>query len=390
MMESRSTTPRAPEDGAIFQHLQGSPLDEMAYIHQEKEKGRKVVGIYCEYAPREIILAAGALATCLCAATQDMAVQAEADLPANLCPIIKSIYGFIKTGKCPFFEASDAIVAETTCDGKKKMFEMIMHRRPTFILELTQKPHSESAFQHWLGEVRNMKAFLEETFQVEITDDRIREAIRTLNRWRDRYMGLNEFSRSDPPYIRGSERILVNQRVAASPVESHLLNEVYAELNRRREAGRAVARPGAPRILLTGTPVFLTVRKVFDLIEDCGAVVVVQEACSGVKPMYEKVSEEGDPLEAVARKYFNLPCSCFTPNTERFRLLDRLVDEFKVDAVVDLVWLACHTYNVESFQVRAWARDREKPYLKVETDFSPSDTEQLRTRIESFLEMVES
>jgi len=383
----RSATGNGAES-AVFKHLLASPAEEVAYLGQEKDKGRKVVGIYCEYAPREVILAAGAVPTCLCSVTQEMATIAEEDLPANLCPIIKASYGFIKTGRCPFFEASDAIIAETTCDGKKKMWEMIMDRHPTFILELTQKPESETAFQHWFEEVRKMKAFLEETLGVDITDDSLREAIRTMNRWRDRLMGLNEFSMSDPVYIKGGERVLVNQRVAASPVQTYLLDEVYAELESRRSSGNPAAPAGAPRILLTGVPVGLTVTKIFQLIEDSGGVVVVQESCTGVKPLYENVSEHGDPLEAIARKYFNLPCSCFTPNEERFVLLDRLVDAFKVDGIVDLVWMACHTYNVESFQVRQWAKRIDRPFLKVETDFSPSDTEQLRTRIESFLEMV--
>ncbi|MHC4469583.1 MAG: 2-hydroxyacyl-CoA dehydratase, partial [Planctomycetota bacterium] len=64
------------------------------------------------------------------------------------------------------------------------------------------------------------------------------------------------------------------------------------------------------------------------------------------------------------------------------------VEEFRIDGVVDAIWLACHTYNVESVLVRQWARDKGLPFLKVETDYSPSDTEQLRTRVESFLEMI--
>jgi benzoyl-CoA reductase/2-hydroxyglutaryl-CoA dehydratase subunit BcrC/BadD/HgdB len=377
---------KPPQD--IFKRLEKSIGEEIALAEAEKQDGRKLVGIYCEYSPREVILAAGAWPICLCGFTPSMVTVAEADLPGNLCPIIKSSYGYIKSQGCPFFESADAIVAETTCDGKKKMYELVSDRHPMFVLELTQKPDSEEAFRHWHDEVQNLRTFLERTLGEEITDAKLRDAIRLMNHRRDRLMGLNEFTKGDGVYMSGVERILVNQRIACTPLEDELLDAVYAELERRRESKEPVAAPGAPRILVTGVPIGPGVEKVIRLIEDAGGAVVVQEACTGVKPQFENVAEDGDPLEAIARKYFNLPCSCFTANEGRFLLLDRLVEEFRIDGVVDAIWLACHTYNVESVLVRQWARDKGLPFLKVETDYSPSDTEQLRTRVESFLEMI--
>jgi benzoyl-CoA reductase/2-hydroxyglutaryl-CoA dehydratase subunit BcrC/BadD/HgdB len=375
-------------NGAVFERLKSSIMEEIEYAKAEQARGRKLVGIYCEYSPRELILAAGALPVCLCGFTPSMVTVAEADLPANLCPIIKSSYGYVRSEGCPFFESADAIVAETTCDGKKKMYELISRRHPTFVLELTQKPDSETAFRHWHAEVAALKTFLERTLETEITDDALRDANRKMNARRRRLLELGAYTRTDRVYLSGVERLLVNQRIACTPLEEELLDAVFAELERRRAADEPVAGPGAPRILVTGVPIGPGVEKVVQLIEAAGGAVVVQEACTGVKPQVENVAEDGDPLEAVAAKYFHLPCSCFTPNEGRFELLERLVGEYRVQGVVDAIWLACHTYNVESLRVRQWARDRGLPFLKVETDYSPSDTEQLRTRIESFLEMI--
>jgi benzoyl-CoA reductase/2-hydroxyglutaryl-CoA dehydratase subunit BcrC/BadD/HgdB len=380
----------AQDRAAIFRHLPSSPADEVAWLRKEKKKGRKVVGIYCEYAPRELVHAAGAIPACLCAVSQETSLAAEEELPSNLCPIIKSSYGFIRLKSCPIFENCDAIVAETTCDGKKKMYELIRDRHPQYVLELTQKPGDEEAFRHWLCEISRLRTFLEEALGTKITDEALRASIRTYNAWRDRLMKLNRYSVSDPVFLAGSERILINFRMGGGPVEAAMLDDVFAELDRRVKENDPPVKKGAARILVTGVPVGLKVAKVIELLEECGGVMVVQEACTGVKPLYENVSEEGDPLEAIARKYFHLPCSCFTPNDERFRLLDQLADEFRIDGVIDLIWLACHTYNVESPRVREWAKGRNLPFLKVETDFSPSDTEQLRTRIQSFLEIIRS
>jgi benzoyl-CoA reductase/2-hydroxyglutaryl-CoA dehydratase subunit BcrC/BadD/HgdB len=77
------------------------------------------------------------------------------------------------------------------------------------------------------------------------------------------------------------------------------------------------------------------------------------------------------------------------PNKKRFELLDRLISEYKADGVVDLVWQACHTYNIESVLVKKHVSEKHKiPFIKIETDYSPSDTEQLRLRIEAFLSVA--
>jgi benzoyl-CoA reductase/2-hydroxyglutaryl-CoA dehydratase subunit BcrC/BadD/HgdB len=140
---------------------------------------------------------------------------------------------------------------------------------------------------------------------------------------------------------------------------------------------------------MTGCPTGVGVEKVVRIIEELGGAVVCQEACSGIKPIADLVEETGEPLAAIARKYLALPCSCMTPNERRTDLLRRLIPDFHVAGVVDLVWTACHTYNVESHLVRRMVTEEmHLPYLKVETDYSPSDREQLAARLEAFLELL--
>lgn len=147
-------------------------------------------------------------------------------------------------------------------------------------------------------------------------------------------------------------------------------------------------RKGAARVLLTGVPTAPETLKVVELVEECGGTVVVQEACSGWKPLDTLTSEEGDPIEAIARKHFSIPCSCLTPNPGRKELLTRLVEKFRPAAVIDLIWQACHTYNVESWSLEKHVRDKlGLPFLKLETDYSDSDRERLRVRIQTLLEM---
>ncbi|HOA05825.1 MAG TPA: double-cubane-cluster-containing anaerobic reductase [Candidatus Fermentibacter daniensis] len=372
-----------------FEYFRNSMAVESDAARALKRQGRGLVGIYCEYTPREIIMAAGAYPVCLCGTSRRTIAPAETVLPSNLCPLIKSSFGYILTNRCPFFQVCDAIVAETTCDGKKKMYELIADRKPQHILELTQKHDEDDAFRHWMSEVRKLASFLENLYGVEIADNRLRGAIRAMNRERSLLNTVFELGASDPPIVTGVETALVRYRLAG--FEPHLeMLERFVEKVRERAAGGFRAAPeGAPRVMVTGCPTGRDTLKVIEIIEQCGGIVVVQEACSGVKPTEALTPEDGDPFEAVARKHFDIPCSCMTPNTGRLDLIDRLAAKYRPDAVVDLVWHACHTYNIESWLVERHIRDSlGLSYMKVETDYSDSDRERLAVRIQTMLEMT--
>ena len=126
-------------------------------VKTAKEGGRRVAGTFCTFTPLEILDAAGMLAVSLCGMSAETIPAAEVDLPRNLCPLIKSSYGFYVSDKCPYTYFSDLIVGETTCDGKKKMYELMAERRPMHVLELPQKPNEPDAFAHWLSELERLR-----------------------------------------------------------------------------------------------------------------------------------------------------------------------------------------------------------------------------------------
>ncbi len=371
-----------------FEYFATSVGAEIDFVRAEKRRGKGVVGIYCEFTPRDLILAAGAYPICLCGSSRKTIPPAETVLPVNLCPLIKSSLGYILTNGCPFFSMADLIVAETTCDGKKKVWELIRDRKPQHILELTQKVLETEAWEHWLMEVRKLKIRLEELYQKTISDDDLRSAIAAMNRERALLRDVMEYGAEPRPVISGLELGRLRFRVSGMPEHHRMLLELKDALEERKRKGVFAAAENAPRVLVTGCPMSEGTLKVVEIIEEAGGIVVVQETCSGIKPL-DPVSEEGDPLTAIAEKHFRIPCSCMTPNTGRLELISKLAKQFNADAVVDLVWQACHTYNVESFQVGEFVRkELDLPYLKVETDYSPGDKEQIMVRIQTLLEMT--
>lgn len=358
----------------------------LEYAAAAKAQGRPIVGILCEYTPRELILAAGGVPVCLCGGDPDMIGPAENELPANLCPLIKSTYGYHVEQANPFLEMADLLVAETTCDGKKKMYELMARTRAMEILELPQKPNDPDAFRHWYAELKKFKSSLEQRFSLEITDEKLRHAIQLMNRERQLRRDLAYLMASDAPPFTGRQLLEFKSLISGIPTDLDQYALALQHLTHRQNPRNA----GKVRVLLSGVPTVHGAERVVDLIEQAGGLIVCMENCTGIKPIWDDIDDQGkDPLKAIARKYVNLPCSIMTPNSGRVELLSDLAQLFKPDCVVDLSWQACLTYDVESWRIRQWAEEAGRiPYLRISTDYAPSDSARIALRLEALFETV--
>lgn len=364
-------------------------------IKEAHEAGKKVVGMYCMFSPSEIALAADAISVSLCGTAQGPIEDAEKELPRNLCPLIKSSYGFAITDKCPYFFFSDVLLAETTCDGKKKMYELMGKLKPMHIMHLPQTAEGEDALESWNKEMVKFKNYLEEEFGVEITDEKLRAAIKLMNRERNAMKKLHKLNVHKPAPLSGMDMMLAQWLKGFNVDKEYgidLIERLIEEIEERVEKGIYAFDESAPRILLTGCPIGSGSEKVLKALEEAGASVVALENCTGYKPLDIMVDEAPDknPLLALAEKYLQTPCSCMTPNNSRFDLIKRMAEEYDVDGVVDLTWVACHTYAIESFSLKNMVQNElGLPFIQIETDYSDSDTGQVKTRVEAFLETIQ-
>lgn len=354
------------------------------YAKTQKRKGRHVVGIACEFTPRELILAAGGIPACLCGGDADMIPPAERHLPSNLCPLIKSTFGYSVEEANPFLEMADLIVVETTCDGKKKMYELLAETRPVHVLELPQKPDDRDAMAHWVTELGKLKTVLERRFGVKITKPKLKEAIATMNRERALRRGLAELLKADSPPLTGCELLNMKSIISCIPADLERYAKALKELQGRKLSPPAEDRA---RVLLTGVPMPHGAERVMDIIEENGGLIVCQENCTGLKPILEDVdADASDPMRAIAEKYFHLPCSVMTRNDRRLETLRALVADYRPHCIVEVIWQACITYDVESRYVKALAGELGLPYLRIETDYSPSDSARIALRVQALFE----
>ncbi len=375
----------------ILNKLQQITEESLLEIEQAKAVGRSVIGFYCLYSPVEIAVAADAITLSLCGTRNEPIAAAEAILPRNLCPLIKSSFGFAVSDSCPFFRFADVIIGDTTCDGKKKMFELLSRYKATHVLQLPQSQEAAMALPLWRNELDRLKKIVEEQAGIKITQDRLRAAIKQMNRKRMARKAIMDLNKFDPAPLSGSMLLEILSKtgfLADKEKGIDLMNEVVAAVG--NGTFRPEVRQGSnrKRILLTGVPVGMGSDKVVKIVEQSGGDVVAFENCSGYKQAFV-IDEQKDPMDALAEQYLATPCSVMSPNIGRLELLKEMIGDFAVDGVIDLTWQACHTYNIEAFSIDEFIQKTfDMPTLHLETDYAESDTEQLRVRIEAYLEML--
>ncbi len=362
-------------------------------LTEHAKNGGKVVATYCVFVPEEIVWAAGAIPVGLCAGAQFSVPMAEAVLPRNTCALIKSSFGF-KLGRiCPYVQVSHLIVGETTCDGKKKMFEILAEYQPVYVMEVPNKKTRRSR-ELWFGEVLAFKDVIERLTGNSVTDENLSQAIHLVNERRRALQRLYNLRKVRPVPISGKDSLLVTQVSFYDDVKrcTQMVSTLCDELDKRVAAGTGVALKDAPRILVSGSPMAIPNWKLHHILETAGAVVVCEESCTGTRFFTDLVQPVDGTLDAelkaVADRYMNIHCACFTPNEERLDDIVNLAKEYQADGVVHYNLQFCHTYANEAIKVERRLEKAGIPLLRIETDYSDEDSGQLRTRVEAFLEMI--
>ena len=361
---------------------------------EAKAEGRPVIGTFCVYVPEEIVQAANGVCIGLCGGSQGSIADAEKILPRNICPMVKSAFGF-KVGRlCPLFQAVDFVYGETTCDAKKKTWELLDHYVPTHVMEIPQMKRERDK-RLWIEEVKAFKQAIEERVDKEITEEDLKSGIETLNRKREAMQRLNNLRHHNPSPISGRDMLLIQQIAFYDIPERYTakVHELCDELEQRIADQSFAATQGTPRVMVSGTPMALPNWKLHNIIEGAGAIVVNEESCIGTR-YYKDTIETGGAsmdqmLEKLTERYMKIDCSCFTPNDDR---IDQVIKEYRdsgAEGIIDYCLQFCHTYNIEAVKLREACAKEGIPFMAIESDYSPEDVGQLQTRVEAFLEQIQ-
>lgn len=359
-----------------------------------KAAGRKVVGSFCVFVPEELILAVDGVSVGLCAGAEFGFDAAERYLPRSTCSLIKSFFGFTLERVCPYIASADLVVGENTCDGKKKAYEPFAELVSD--LHVLDLPQVKSAAGRTLlaSEYRRFAQKLEDLSGKKITTDSLGRGIEIVNAKRAAVQRLAALRGADPAPIAGLDALLVNQvYFYDDPVRfTNSVNAICEELEGRIVRGEGVAPKKTPRILISGCPMAVPNWKLPSIVESSGAVIVGEESCVGERGTQFLTSAAGhtvdEMMEAIVDRYWQIDCAIFTPNPSRIEHVVDLVRRHKADGVIHYSLQFCTPYQMESGGVERQLEARGVPVLRIDTDYSQEDVEQLRTRVEAFVERI--
>lgn len=373
------------------QAFHAAHTDRVAEILDHRKKGGKSIGTFCIYVPDEIALAAQVIPIPLCGGSGWAVNYADKMFPRDICPLIRSTFGMAFSGTCPYKTLKDFAIGETTCDAKKKAWDLLGFK----VMEVPQRKNLIDR-ELWLQEVNKFKEMMEQLSGVKITAEKLGENIKLVNRKRKALQKIDQYRKLPNPPISGLDALLVAQVALSQDIQQFIINtEALAdELQQRVNKGISAYNGNgtSKRILMAGSPSPMGNAKVHAIVEGAGLQIVADESCTGIRYFRELVDESATDLDgmmrALAERYFMIDCSCFSPNSERFDNIEKIIKEYQIQGVVQNVLQYCHTYNVEAKAVENRLKNLNIPSLKIVTDYSEEDIGQIRTRVEAFAEVL--
>jgi benzoyl-CoA reductase/2-hydroxyglutaryl-CoA dehydratase subunit BcrC/BadD/HgdB len=375
----------------VMSEVHGARIQELV---DAKKQGRKVIGTYCTFVPEEIIIAANGIMVGLCAGADFATEEVEKILPKNLCALIKSTFGFKLGGVCPYLEASDLIVGENTCDGKKKAWEVFGNLvKKMYVMDMPQVKTQD-------GKALLKKEYLKFISQIQeltgnsITVESLRKGIEIVNAKRQAVYRLSKARINNPVPVSGLDSLLINQIFFyEDPIRfTQQINELCDELERRVSEGKGSFPAGTPRILVSGCPMAVPNWKIPAIIETTGGVIVAEESCVGERGTRNLVESTGDTLDslvdAIVDRYFQIDCAIFSPNQDRLTHIKEMYRKYNADGVVLYGIQFCSPYAVEAIGIEKELEKSGIPATRIETDYSQEDVGQLKTRLQAFIERI--
>lgn len=403
-LEDLRSIPRAPAAMAYFYDVM-----EAVFVRNEPERfltncseKKKMIGIYCMMVPEELIYAAGAVPVRLCAGCFDSSLIGEDRIPRDACPLVKSAMGFWVQKGLAAVDLCEVAIVPTTCDSKRKFGEELSAFKTVWMLGVPHIKDAEFSRRIWLEQLYGLKSKLEKyagngRAKAKITRRRLAAAIDGQAVAQAQMRRLLSIRQSKFPVIWGRQAVVVaNAYAYAHRADwADAVARLNSELTELAKQNVAVCSENRPRIFIAGSPVIFPNLKIHSVVEEMGGLVVADESCAGDRYLYDPVgspekSRDGQMLGIAARYLSPCVCPSFTPNDDRLFLIKRMTADFSVDGVLYHVLKGCVSYDFELHRVETFLSGKDIPLLRIETDYNPEDIEQLRTRIEAFIELLKS
>jgi len=355
-------------------------------IQDWRDQGGKVVGCYCSYVPEEVITAAGFLPFRIRATGSTETELADACLSSINCSFSRHSLDLGLRGEYAFLEG---VLWVNSCDHVRRIYDHWKRKIDTPYLRLLSLPKktTEPQVEWYRQEIAMFKESLESHVGMQITEERLWEAIKLHNETRRLQRQLYELRKREKPPITGAETLSVMVAGTAMPKERYnqLLRELLDEIS--QSDGHADYRA---RLMIVGG--ILDDPAYIEVIEDQGGLVVTDSLCFGSRLMWKDIDEgAGDSLTALARYYIAERPHCprmFGDQPRRSAFILDMIRDFKVDGVISERLVFCDNWTGEQFMMGEDLKEKGIPFLKLDREYVMAGAGQLRTRVQAFLETL--
>lgn len=357
---------------------------ENKFIKEWKRRNKPVLGYACSYTPEEIIYAGGILPVRVLGSLEPSKL-ADVYLPVNVCSFAKSCFNKALKGD---YSLLDGYVVSNSCDNQNKIYDFWRHRTAIHKMYFINTPHSatESALRFFCEELGRFREWLMKSFEVEISEENLKNAIKVFNENRRLLKRVYELRKQNPPLVSGSEALEIVLSSMMIPKDEHnkLLKALLDEIEGRKDPPKE-----GVRLLVSGS--VMGDSELLRLIESVGGSVVADDLCTGSRYFWDLVKEDGESLMAVAERYLRkVPCPFISSSEERFRRVREMAKLFDVEGVIIFCLKFCDVHSFDAPLLAEELREEKGlPVLCLEWEHSLSGVAQLRTRIEAFVEMLE-
>ncbi len=358
---------------------------------QAKERGIKIIGyLPGGYFPEELAIAAGAMPVCMIRGGNHACVEASiAYIDRWLDTFYRAQIGSGVSGTDPYYNIIDVLIAPITDSNNRALSDTLDYHTDIDIFPFGV-PHKkeESGYLYYLHGLKRVKIKLEQLTGVEITKERLKEAILLCNKERELLKKISLMRKTETVPITSKDFVMINH--AAMIIDKKVLIRYLESLIQELQEADSVNSKG-PRLLLTGSTLAMGDGKILDLIEEAGGKVVIEEFAEGIKFYWQNVKTTGDPIEALAQAYFTdrIVPAWFRPAGERLNHLVQLAKDFSVDGVIWYQLMYRESYKIESYYFpEILEKETGLSMLTLESDYDPSEIGQMRTRIETYLESI--
>lgn len=357
---------------------------------------KKVIGTYCMMVPQELIYAAGAENVKLCSGSFTGFSIGEDITPRDACPLVKAVAGMQEIGKLTPYSDCDLMVVPVTCDCKKKLASMLAESTPVHVMQVPSIRQSDELLELYVEELYRFLPVLENVTGNRITYDSLMagvDAVGAAQAEMSRFLRLRRSSKT--MLIRGTHTMAVMNALSLMPIDdwTAALKQLNDELEDRLHQEFAITRKKLPRILLTGSPVVFPNIKLPLLIEETGGALVADETCMGERFLYDPLAVWDRSFDGYMRAMATRsirPCTCptFFDSSTRIYRLKQMIKDNQAEGVVYHVLRGCLVYDFEYQLIEEEMGKLGIPIIRVETDYNEEDIEQLRIRIEAFVELI--